>query len=172
MPPRCVGPLAFDWLIDKRQVWRSNHMQPIHLLRRVFETAPDFATARVMLEMTPITTPAIFTLVGIRADETLVIERRANDAKVLTDARAANEWRTPAWRPGHHHAYENDARLAAMSVTPSQWDFDFGWLVWPMLNAETRLAVVAEPASGRLLARGYEVGQPATRTLDMTPWLC
>jgi len=37
-----------------------------------------------------------------------------------------------------------------------------------LLNAETRVAMGAEPASGRLLARGYEAGQPATRTLDMT----
>ena len=169
MPPRRVGLYSLDWLIAKSQVWRSPHIQPIHLLRRVFETAPDYAAARAMLETTPITTPAIFTLVGVRADEGVVVERRPTEASVLTDTHAANEWRTPTWQPGHHRAYENGARLAAMRVTPSHWDSHFGWLTWPLLNAETRLAMVAEPASGRLLARGYEAEQPATRTLDMTP---
>jgi hypothetical protein len=167
MPPRRVGLFSLDWLIAKRQVWCSPHIQPIHLLRRVFETAPDYRTARAMLEAAPITTPAIFTLVGVRLNEAVVLERRPTEASVLTDPHAANEWCTPAWRPGHHHAYENDARLAAIRATSAQWDLDFSWLTWPMLNAETRLAVVAEPASGRLLARGYESGQPATRTLDL-----
>ncbi len=169
MPPRRVGLLPLDWLIAKGQVWRSRHTQPIHLLRRVFETAPDYAAARAMLETTPITSPAIFTLVGVRANEGVIVERRPTEASVLTDTNAANEWCTATWQPGHHRAYENGARLAAMRVTPSHWDSHFGWLTWPLLNAETRLAMMAEPASGRFLARGYEAGRPATRTLDMTP---
>ena len=93
------------------------------------------------LKTTPIATPAIFTLVGVRADEGVVVERDP-PKRALTDTHAANEWRTPTWQPGHHRAYENDARLAAMRATPSQWDLHFGWLTWPLLNAETRLAMV------------------------------
>ncbi len=49
-----TGILAIDWLLSKRHVWRSPHMQPIHLLRRAFEQAPDFAAARHMLESTQV----------------------------------------------------------------------------------------------------------------------
>ena len=42
---------------------------------------------------------------------------------------------------------------------------DFAWLRAPLLNPTTRLVMIAEPASGRLVARGYEAGGPATQTL-------
>ena len=42
---------------------------------------------------------------------------------------------------------------------------DFAWLQAPLLNQTTRLVMSAEPASGRLVARGYEADGPATRFL-------
>ena len=163
-PPRRLGLLRIDSLIGRYQLLHSTELQPVHLLRRVFETAPSFDAAKAMLETTPIAAPAIFTLAGIRADESVVIERRARSARVISDAFAANEWQSPDWRPGHHRAFENEARLAAMRAA-SCGDTDLGWLGWPLLNEETHLAMMAEPATGRLLARGYEAGRPATRTL-------
>ncbi len=165
MPPRRVGLLGIDRLISRYQLFNSTDLQPIHLLRQVFETAPSFDAAKAMLETIPISTPAIFTLAGLRADETAVIERRARAARVMSNACVANEWQSPDWQPGHHRAFENDARLAAMRRASSGWDKDFGWLQWPLLNEETNLAMMAEPATGRLLARGYEGGRLATRTL-------
>ena len=168
-PASRTGLLTVDrWLAMLPSV-NSSNVQPIHLLRRVFETAADFATARTMLETTPITAPAIFTLAGIRADEAVVIERKATAFQVIGDACAANEWQHPDWQPRQHKAFENDARRAAMRTASREWDPEFGWLVWPLLNDETRLAMLAEPATGRLMVRGYEGGKVATQTLMIEP---
>lgn len=165
-PPRFLGLSAVDRYIAKREIWNTPHIQPIHLLRRVFETASDFAVALEMLKTTPITTSTIFTLVGTKANEAAVIERRPTTAQVLDDAYAANEWRTPAWQTGHHRAYENDARLAAIRLAHPRWDFK--WLTWPILNSETRVAMMADPSTGRLAAQGFEGKQPATRLLRLS----
>lgn len=164
-PPRRTGSLWLDAVIAKHRIWSSRNTQPIHLLRQVFESAPDYSTALAMLERTPITTPAIFTLAGMQAGQVAVIERRPTAARVLRDAFAANEWRTPAWRRGHHAAFENAARLAAIQTATADFDSAFAWAKWPIVNSDTRLAMLAEPASGRLMARGYEAGEAATQTL-------
>src|SRR5262245_14640440 len=78
-----AGMFALDWMVGRWDVWRSPYLQPIHLLRRVFEEAPDFGAARRMLESTPICTPAIYTLAGVRPSEVCVIERRETSARVL-----------------------------------------------------------------------------------------
>ena len=51
------------------------HVPAMHLLRQVFETAPDYASARAALETTPLANAALFTLVGLAPGETCVIER-------------------------------------------------------------------------------------------------
>ncbi len=165
MPPSRIGLLRIDRLLQRYRLFNSTDLQPIHLLRRVFETARNFDVAKVMLEMTPISTPAIFTLAGLHTDETVVIERRSCTARVVRDACAANEWQSPDWHLGQHRAFENEARLVAMRAASRSWDPDLKWLEWPLLNDETHLAMMAEPATGRLVARGYEAGRPATRTL-------
>jgi hypothetical protein len=162
--PRRTRVRPVDWLLTLGERWTTPHTQPVHLLRCVFETAPDFATAREMLISTPIATPTIFTLVGTRPDETVVIERRETSARISPEPVAANEWVAADWHPGHYHAFENDARRAAMRRVRGQWDLD--WAQWPLLNRETKLAMVAEPATGRLLARGYEAERPATQIFD------
>ena len=164
-PPRVIGISAVDRYIAKRENWRSPHIQPIHLLRRVFETARDFAAALEMLETTPMATSAIFTLVGTKANEAVVIERRPTAAQLLYDAHAVNEWRTPEWRLGHHRAYENEARLAASRLAYPQWDFR--WLIWPILNSETRVAMMADPSTGRFAAQGFEEERAATSILHL-----
>jgi hypothetical protein len=161
-----TGVLAIDWVLSKRDVWRSPHMQPIHLLRRAFEEAPDFSAARHMLESTPICTPAIYTLAGLRASDVCIIERRETSAGMLLNAVcAANEWQTPEWHPGHHSAFENARRLATMETAPGL--LDLKWLHWPILNSQTRLALAADPAQGHLIAQGYEASGPATQPLEL-----
>jgi hypothetical protein len=162
-----TGLLAIDWLLSKPGVWRSPHVQPIHLLRRVFEEAPHFNAARDMLESTPICTPVIYTLAGVRPAEVCIIERRETSARVLQgSACTANEWQTLGWHPRHHAAFENAGRLAAMQAIPGS--LDLRWLHWPILNKETRLALAADPAQGRLIAQGYEADGPATRPLELS----
>ena len=46
--------------------------------------------------------------------------------------------------------------------------FDLAWLAPPILNDDTRLVAVAEPATGRLALQGFERGgQPATQPLRL-----
>lgn len=159
------GFILLDWALGKRDVWRCPHEQPVHLLRRVFEEAPDFDTARRMLEETPICTPVIYILAGVKPNEVCVIERRQTSARVVWgSACTANEWQTD-WRPGHFRAYKNAPRVAAMQAVPGAMDLD--WLKPPMLNWATRLALVADPAQGRMIAQGFERDGPATEVLEM-----
>jgi hypothetical protein len=46
-------------------------------------------------------------------------------------------------------------------------DADFSWLKPPILNARTRLAMVSDAASGRLIAQGFETETPATALLSI-----
>jgi hypothetical protein len=164
-PPRLFGVVGIDKLISRFSLFHTSHIQPIHLLRRVFETAPDYRTALEMLNTTPVAAPVIFTLVGLKPDEAVVIERRQNQANLVTDPYAANEWRAPEWRARSHRAFENDDRVTVLRQSRSEWSLDFNWLKYPLLNDETRLAMVADATTGRLLAQGYEGGLQATRTL-------
>lgn len=160
-----VGFLAFDWLANRRRVWHMPGLTPAHLLRRVFETAPDFAAARRMLIDTPVCASAIFSLAGTRAGEAAIIERQEDAARVLDGtAAAANHWHSPGWRgrPRGEQSAERACRMAAISASTSG---AFEWLAPPILNERTRLVMVAEPATGRLIAQGYEADGPATQIL-------
>jgi hypothetical protein len=98
-------------------------MPALHLLRRVFETARDYAEARALLERTPIAAPAIFTLVGLTADETCVVERDT-EAFATRDgvASAANVWRYGTfpceWHGGRasEEAQDSAARAALIET--------------------------------------------------------
>lgn len=165
--PRRLGVEALDRLITRAAIWNSKNLQPAHLLRRVFETAPDFEAALAMLQSTPITTPVIFTLAGLRPEQTATIERLPEAHITLKDAFAVNEWRATLPAVRHHKAFENENRLAAIRTASATCEPDFEWVRWPILNADTRLALMANAATGEILARGYEHGAPATRTLTL-----
>jgi hypothetical protein len=45
MPPRRLGLLKIDSILDRYQLLNSTDLQPVHLLRQVFETAPSFDAA-------------------------------------------------------------------------------------------------------------------------------
>ena len=64
-----------DMMANAATTWPLRHMPPDQMLRHVFETAPDFASARRLLETTPIARPVIYTLAGCKAGERCVIER-------------------------------------------------------------------------------------------------
>ena len=69
------------------------------MLRRAFEEAADFRTARALLADTPIASPAIFSLAGIAPGETAIIERTEEHAFVHDGtSAAANAWQAPGWR--------------------------------------------------------------------------
>ena len=160
------GLYPVDWFANRIRVWRSKHDTPGHLLRHAFETAETFADARDLLANTPISTPAIFALVGLKPHELTIIERTETSARVLDGPRStANMWQSPGWggRPRGAQNAERICQLAAL--TPDVTSVPAAWLRPPVLNPTTRLAVVANPATGALAAQGFEAEQPATAAL-------
>lgn len=160
------GLYALDWLANRARVWRAPYEMPAQLLRRAFENAHDFTEARQMLIGEPIAAPAIFTLAGIAGSQACTIERTETEAHVIDGAAcASNHWQAPGWR-GHARGVDSLGRIVTMrGASATELDPSFPWLVPPVLNKLTRLAMVADAASGRLVARGYEGDRPVTRPL-------
>ena len=161
------GLYPLDWVANRARVWQAPYQMPAQLLRRVFETARDFATARRMLTGEPIAAPAIFTLAGVTGSEACTIERTEMEAHVIEGAACAtNHWQAPGWS-GHARGVDSEGRIVTMrGASPTELDPAFPWLVPPVLNKLTRLAMVADAACGRLVAQGYEGDKPVTRPLS------
>ncbi len=163
-----VGLYAADWAVNRTRVWLRHALPPAHLLRRVFEQARDYEQARRMLAQTPLCVPAIFTLCGLGAGEGAIIERRETDVRIHDGGLcAANHWQAADWS-GRERGGNSAERAAMLAGIEGDVALDLDWLRAPILNEGTRLAVVADPAAGRLLARGYEADGPATKTLELT----
>ncbi len=165
---KATGLFYMDWAANRRRVWTMPHPTPAHLLRSVSEEALSFKDARRMLMERPISTPAIFSLAGIDASETAVIERTEMDARVRDGAHvAANHWETAGWY-GHPRGLDSPGRARLMSGIAPELDKRFPWLQRPILNDHTRLVMVADAKAGRLVAQGYERTGPATEPLELT----
>ncbi|TVQ56288.1 MAG: hypothetical protein EA355_07540 [Rhodobacteraceae bacterium] len=163
--PRPVGIYPADWAVNAARTWSRPRLTPAHLLRRVFETADGFATARAMLAEAALSTGAIFTLAGCAAGETAVIERTP-DAAAFPEgpALAVNAWRSPRLA-GRPRGEDNPGRLAAIAALAPGFDAPETWLAPPVLNDRTRLVFVAEPVTGAFLAQGFERRRPVTALL-------
>lgn len=165
---KAVGLYPLDWAANKVRVWQQPHPTPAHLLRRVFEEATSYADAKERLTSAPISSPCIFSLAGIGADETCVIERTETEAHVHHgQSSAANHWQAPGWTPGHNRGVDSVGRALRMQSIPAELDGTFPWLEAPILNDHTRLVMVADAAGGRLVAQGYEAEGPATDVLRL-----
>jgi len=169
---RPVGHYWVDWAVTRPRVWRTQHPAPAHLLREVFETAGTFAEAKRMLTERAIAAPCIFLLAGLKPHQTAVIERTEDDARVHEGGNtAANHWQTPGWR-GHSRGSDSSGRAREMHCVSTDLDLSFPWLKRPILNWNTRLAMVADAREGRLVAQGYEVQgllpAPATAPLELS----
>ncbi len=154
-----------DWAKNRALVWRRTAIAPAHLLRHVFETAPDFAAARQVLAETPLALPVIFMLAGTSPGEACVIERLEERAVVHDGpGTCANSWRFAAEFGGAwgSRGYLNDKRLVCLSDRVGRRHEGFDWVVPPVLNSDTRLAVLANPDRGDLAVLGYEEMAPAT----------
>jgi hypothetical protein len=161
---------AVGWPAARVRVARSRALSPTHLLRQVFDRCASFAEAVAAIRSTPLCIPAIFTLAGPRPGEAIVIERTMADAFVPVMPVAANHWSSqpgPAGRPRNASSRGRHAAMCTLSASAPDWSLD--WCQAPLMQPDTRLAVMANPGSGRLLARGWEKAGPVTTVLD-TAW--
>jgi hypothetical protein len=151
-----------------RTLSRERGMPPLHLLRHVFETAQNFDEALERLTQTELARPVLLTLVGCRPDEIAVIERRERDATVHRGAGpVANDWREPrsGWEPRPcalpDRRVDSVTRCAAIERAVAGSDVPFGWVVPPVRNWNTRIAVETNPGEGWIRVIGYEPSGPA-----------
>ena len=165
---KTIGYYYLDWAANRKRVWQMPHGTPAHLLRTVFDRAENFLHAKEMLTSTPISSPAIFSLAGTEAHETCVIERQESDARVHTGKQvAANHWNSIGWS-GHARGNDSGGRACQMAHVSTAFDPTLPWLEAPVLNARTRLVMIADAKSGQFLAQGYEADGAATLVLEAT----
>lgn len=156
---------AGDWLMGRSELWRQGGLPADHLLRHVFETAPDFAAAQRMLCETPLAAPAFFTLVGANPGEGCVIERTRTEMAIRPGPVAvANHWCQLPLR-GHPRGKDSAGRQSAMERLLKFPPVGLTWLAPPVLSKDTRLVAVVDPASGALIAQGWDRCAPSTHPL-------
>ena len=162
-PMRGFSPsFHLDWVLNRAQVWRRSGLPPSHLLRRVFDECGTYGDAKAALAETPLCLPAFFVLSGLAADQGCVIERLEDQARVHeAPASIANHWLAFSVR-GRGRGVDSQARHAVMADLGGRADDDFSWVVPPILNATTRLSVIANAADETLVVQGWEAGAPAT----------
>lgn len=160
---------ALDWALERPRVWRRGGLPPAHLLRRVFERARHYHEAAAMLIKAPLALPAIFLLSGPKPGQGCVIERLEDRAFLrLSPTAAANHWMSAgrnAWPRGEASVH----RCELLSRSQQGASEDLRWVIPPVLNPTTRLAMTAEAASGQLIAQGFEAGRPVTAVLRLGP---
>jgi len=180
----------YDLAANALGTWGIRHTPPDHLLREVFETCGNFGEAKRRLETAPVARPVIFTLVGCERGERCVIERtEAGFASRDQDTSAANDWLRAAepWEARvsaarlltssyEEAAAHSRARREALAAWPAPFArAGFGWVVPPVLNPFTRIAVEMCPGKAVLRAAGYEIGegselpQAATQLCELAP---
>ena len=142
---------------------RERGMPPLHLLRHVFETAATFSQALELLQTVELARPVLFMLVGCGSDEIAVIERRERDATVhLGPCSVANDWREPqfGWEPRpcalEDRRLDSVTRCATIEEAVSGSSEPFGWVVPPVRNWNTRVAVEMSAGEGWIRALGFE----------------
>ena len=159
---------AVGWLASRLRVGRSTALSPTHLLRLAFDTCRSFTEAIALIRETPICLPAIFTVAGTAPGETVVIERTQTDWFEPPEAAAGNHWAAAPASLGNPRNLSSGPRREAMCellTTGSDWSFD--WLRDPILQPDTRVAVMANPKTGRLLVQGWEATGAATEVLRL-----
>ncbi len=161
---KAVGLFYLDWAANRRRVWNMPHPTPAHLLRSVCDDAVDFDDAVRRLSVEPVSTPAIYSIAGMAAGETAVIERTETEARVHRGARvAANHWQAHGWS-GHARGGDSAGRAAMLAGVSADLETDFAWLSEPVLNPRTRLVMVAEARDGQLTARASRIRSPQPRS--------
>jgi len=178
----------YDLAANALRTWPIRFAPPDHALREVFETCRDYGEAKHRLETVPIARPAIFTLVGCTRGERCVIERTEQEFSSRSEeTAAANDWlcstapwearvgATMLWTSSSAEAAAcSRARREALAVWQEPLAREnFAWVVPPVLNPFTRIAVAMCPADQTLRVLGYEredgeLPRPVTRLCEVT----
>jgi hypothetical protein len=147
-------------------------LPPSHLLRRAFETAPDYAAAKAMLCTTPLAVPAIFVLSGLHSGEGCVIERTevAFVAREMADGHvcATNHFEShlndagQGWRD---RPIDSRGRLVCARTLGAATDLS--WFTPPIANVNSRLALTANAAKGTLTVIGTAGARPVTEIFQL-----
>lgn len=159
---------AIGWLAARARVRHSTAPPPSHALRLACETCRTFEEAVALLRGTPLCMPAIFTLAGPETGQAVVIERTETATFQPASPVAANHWASdpgPAGKPRHASSLPRHAAMAAAVAAGPDWSLD--WLRPPILQPDTRLAMMANPRTGRLVAQGLEASGAVTAVLDI-----
>lgn len=170
-----AGGFVGAWVEGRFKAGMRLALPPVHLLRRVFETARDYASARQMLMMTPLAVPAIFTLSGTRPSEACVIERTedAFGVRELSAGRvcAANDFTSTlnatelGWKA---RPIDSAGRLAQAMGLPSDGEA-LSWFTPPIANVNSRLVLEANAGTGTLRVMGTQGRTPVTERFELTP---
>ena len=111
--------------------------------------------------------PRAQALAGVEAGEACVIERLPERAEPHEDpAVVANHWRSP-WLKGRARGQNSHGRAAALAMLHLTVPSDFSWLQAPVLNSDTRLAVIANAAAGSLQVQGFEASGVVTSVFSL-----
>lgn len=168
-PLRSHSPLTvpFDWLRARTRQYASRELPPSHLLRQVFDTCGNYASALQQLRDTPICLPVFFSLAGTERNEGCIIERTEHDAVVHpAPAAIANHW-IALQQPGRQRGRDSKARHACMLEAMTARHADFAWVQPPIRNRDTRVAAEMNPATGDFALQGWEGDEPVTEILEM-----
>ena len=164
--------LVGDWFTNRVAVNRGKGLPPAHLLRSIFEDAPDYAAAKKLLCETVVAVPAIFQLAGMRDGEGCVIERLEESYAVreMGDGAvcAANHFEalTGAWRP---RPIDSAGRaVCARGLGPVGTIDDFSWFKAPIANINSRLVFTASARAGALRLIGTRGAQPTTNVFRLS----
>jgi hypothetical protein len=167
------NPISLDWAKNRIAAKDELGLPAAHLLRLVFETAPDYAAAKRMLSHSPIAVPAIFILVGL--DEGCVIERTEDDVAVreIEGDRvcASNHFETrlngtaKGWHP---RSKDSPERLAcALSLAAAEVGTGFDWFKSPIANSTSRVVMNANPKKSALSVMGVQGETPVTAAFSL-----
>ncbi len=166
-----------DWIKARFAVRKQRALPPSHLLRQVFEHAADYEEAKKALAETPIAAPAIFTLGGIRPGEGCIIERLEDCAGIIElgvseQVTVTNHFNSALNAVGHGwwpRAIDSAGRhRQSRSIAAYELEQGgFAWLTPPIINRYTRLCVITDAMSQRLMVQGYEGPVPVTPLFNL-----
>jgi hypothetical protein len=168
-PMRAFGSgFVGDWFRSRLAVGLGDGLPPAHVLRQVFEIAPDYASAQLLLCRTKLAVPAIFILAGTSPEEGCIIERTEREFSLRVMSRghvcATNHFvgrledHGKGWRP---RPIDSEGRLACADAIEDNED-GFAWFAPPIANVNSRLAMTACPATGALSVLGTDGEVPVT----------